>query len=191
MSHLLRPSHILSALLLLGAAGGPASASQLMALDTTQLVSRAERIVIGTVLDQQSRWTGGGTIVTDVRVRVSTGMLGAKDGEIITVRRLGGEVKDVGMKVFGEASFQNGEEVMVFAERRGDAYFSVGMSQGTLHMTTENGRKMTQHLLTGAELVGKAQVRTGPRPLDEVVQEIRGAIAQKSAQKRPPATEVK
>src|SRR6185436_3718004 len=133
------------ALLLLGALWRPAAASLLVPLDTAQLVARAERIVVGTVVGQKSHWTDdGATIVTDVRVRVTGAMLGAREGEIITVRRLGGTVKDVGMRVFGEASYSDGEEVLLFAERRGDAYFSVGMTQGTLHVTSQGGRKMAQ-----------------------------------------------
>lgn len=166
----------LAALLL--PAAPPAGASVLLPLDTAQLVARAERIVVGTVVGQESRWAdGGSTIVTDVRIRVTRAVLGAREGEIITVRRLGGTVGEIGMRVFGEASFQDGEEVLLFAERRGGAYYSVGMTQGTLHITQQGGRRMAQVVLGGAEILGRTGVTPGVRPLEEVLDEVRSALA--------------
>ncbi|MCS6914579.1 MAG: hypothetical protein RMK29_09625 [Myxococcales bacterium] len=153
-------------------------ASVLLPLSTAQLVARAERIVVGTVVGQESHWVDGGSaIVTDVRIRVTRAVLGAQEGEIITVRRLGGTVGEIGMRVFGEASFRDGEEVLLFAERRGGAYYSVGMTQGTLHITQQGGRRMAQMALGGAEIVGRSGVAPVVRPLEEVLDEVRRALA--------------
>ena len=59
----------------------------------------------------------------------------AKPGERIVVRREGGVVDGLGMRVYGAASFAVGEEVVVFTETRGNAAWTVGMTQGKLHVT--------------------------------------------------------
>lgn len=167
-----------------------ARASVLVPVSAEEMVARAERVVVGTVEGQQSRWAdlGHTVIVTDVRVRVTRGMRGAKDGEVITVRHLGGTVDEIGMRVYGEARYAAGEEVLLFLERRGAAYFSVGMTQGKLHITPaddKNPRRVHADL-QGAELLqsGRPVAPTGPRPLDDVLREVSALI-----QRIPPRTQ--
>jgi hypothetical protein len=166
-----------------------AEASLLAPMTTRQLVERAERILVGVVEEQSARWTGEGqsSIVTDVRIRVTRAMRGVREGEVITVRRLGGVVGEIGMRVFGEPTYTVGEEVVLFAERRGDAYYSVGMALGKLHVYSEGGRKLVQTDLQGAELLGPdgrvQRLVPQRRTLDDLLQEV-GALMQ---QVGPPA----
>ncbi len=165
----------------------PAAASMLRSLSTADLVTRAERIVVGTVESQNAHWVdeSHSAIVTDVRIRVTRGLKGAGDGQVITVRSLGGSVDGIGMRVFGEASYTPAEEVLLFAERRGEAYYSVGMAQGKLRVSTEGGQKTVRSDLSGAELLpstsgGTSTAAPGPRLLTDMIREVSG-IMQKAA----------
>jgi hypothetical protein len=115
-----------------------AYATVLVPLDTKAMTARADRVLLGTVESQTSRWTDDRqAIYTDVTVRVSRAYKGTvKPGETIVVRREGGVVGGVGMKVFGAAYFSVGEEVLLFVENRGGAAYTVGMTQGKLAVLT-------------------------------------------------------
>jgi hypothetical protein len=186
----LRPLAFAGALVLAVGLSPQAEASVLVPLDTRALVERAERIVVGVVEGQTSRWLDESrtTIVTDVRIRVQRAMLGAQPGEVITVRRLGGTVDGIGMRVHGEASYTQGEEVLVFTERRGASSFAVGMAQGKMHVATEDGRRVVRVDLGGAELLGPGVAVTaqpaGPRPLEDLIRDIQSLVAQKQKKQK-------
>ncbi len=166
--------------------GRPAQASILVPLDLRALAARADRVVVGVVEDQAAHWVdeGHSAIVTDVHIRVRQALAGAQPGEVITVRRLGGSVNGIGMRVYGEASYTTGEEVLVFAERRGDAYWTVGMTQGKMEVFQQGGVRMARVGLAGAELAAPGRVAQsvapaqppGPRPLDDVLREVSGHL---------------
>ncbi len=168
----------------------PAPATTLNALGLPELVGRADRIFVGTVESQQARFAdaGTGTIVTEVKIRISRDLLGAEAGSVVTLRHLGGVVGDIGQRVFGEASYKNGEEVLVFSEARAGSDYAVGMAQGALHVAVEGGKKMVHSQLAGAEVAGGAaapRLLVAPgqaRSLDELVQVIQAEVA---VQKKP------
>lgn len=143
-----------------------AGASILQTLDTPELVRRAEHILVGTVEGQRSHWAdeSHSAIVTDVNIRVTTALRGARAGDVVTVRRLGGTVDGIGMRVFGEASYAAGEEVLLFAERRGEALYAVGMTQGKLHVNRDGVTKSVSVDLQGAELLPPASGPLQPQP---------------------------
>lgn len=165
-----------------------AQATQLQPLDLAALSERASAVVVGVVEGQRASWTDAqrSSIVTDVRVRVTRALRGAAVGEVVTVRRLGGSIDGIGMRVAGEAGFTQGEEILLFAEGRGGSLYSVGMTQGKMHVATENGRKVVYGSLAGAELVASpAGVRSaaaaGPRLLDDVLREVQGYLDARDA----------
>jgi hypothetical protein len=84
------------------------------------------------------------------------------------VRREGGEVDGIGMKVIGAARFSVGEEALVFLERRGAALWTVGMAQGKLRVAVVDGRKVAIRDLAGLAFVAPAAPEPSVRPLDEV-----------------------
>jgi GMP synthase-like glutamine amidotransferase len=100
------------------------------------LTAAADRIIAGTVEKvEPRRWSRQSSyIVTDVTVRSDREVLGVAVGERFIVRHLGGELDGIGQRVHGEASYRVGETVVVFAARRPDAYYAVGMAQGALHL---------------------------------------------------------
>src|SRR5207248_4291551 len=121
----------------------------------------------------ESRWTADRqAIFTEVTVRVARVYKGAvKPGETVTVRREGGVVDGIGMRVFGAPSFTVGEEVLVFVETRGGAPYTVGMTQGKLHVTTAaDGRKLVASDLSSVAFTKPVDPRATPahlRPLEE------------------------
>jgi hypothetical protein len=127
------------------ALGGAARATTMLPLDMKALTDRADRVLYGVVESSTAHWTRDhDAIYTDVTVRVQRSYKGeVKPGEVVVVRREGGSLEGMGMKVFGAASFTVGEEVVVFVEQRSGASYVVGMAQGKLRVSTAaNGGKV-------------------------------------------------
>lgn len=159
------------------------SATSLMSLRLDELTATADHIVIGTVEAQQAHFVAHGErIITEVRIRISRSLRGAAPGSMLVVRHLGGVVGNIGQHVFGEASFQTGEEVLLFAELRAGSIYPVGMAQGALHV---DPRSRTVHAdLGGAELLPRPAA-SGPSAVDghslsAVVQQIDALMQQKA-----------
>jgi hypothetical protein len=111
--------------------GLPARATTVLQADLPELAQAADAVVHGTVRRMESRWSGDGRrIVTDVEIQVTESLKG-QPGATVLVTQPGGHVGDVGQVVHGLATFKQGEEVVLFLERRGPRAFRVaGMTQG-------------------------------------------------------------
>lgn len=120
-----------------------ARATTMIPLDLAALTASSEVVVHGRVTAMRAAWTSDHeAIYTDVTVhidRVLAGPLSA--GQDLVVRREGGVVDGVGMKVYGAPAFAQGEEVVLFVERRGQARYVVGMAQGKLHVYADAAGK--------------------------------------------------
>lgn len=138
-----------------GGVGSTARASVLTKLSLADMTARAEHVFWGRVERLESKFVQGhdGVIITEVQIRCQRSIRGAKEGSLVTVRHLGGTVGELGQKVFGEASYQVGEEVVLLAEPREGFLYSVGMAQGKLHIDRSTGSPRVQVDLGGAELV--------------------------------------
>lgn len=181
----------------------PAPASVLTKLSLGEMAGRADRALVGTVEEVRSRLLGdGGYIVTEVRIRCTRELLGVPSGTVFTVTHLGGEVGEIGQKVFGEASYQVGQEVLVLAEERGGAFFAVGMAQGALHIEREphSGERRVHVELAGAELQGPSaaspvspvspvsvEPTANGASLEAVLAQLQPLLAAKAAQRARPA----
>lgn len=121
-------SALLAVALLIGL---PAAATTMLRIDLPELAQGSDTVVHGTVRRTESRWSSDKRrIVTDVEVEVTEALKG-QAGSTVLVVQPGGRVGDVGQVVHGLASFSEGEEVVVFLERRGTSAFRVmGMAQG-------------------------------------------------------------
>jgi hypothetical protein len=159
-----------------------AHATVLVPLDTKALTARASSVVLGTVESQVARWTDDRqAIFTDVTIRVTRAYKGTvKPGERVVVRREGGVIDGVGMRVFGAASFSVGEEVVVFLEMRGGAPYTVGMTQGKLRVFTgDDGIKHVSASLGDVAFTradAAKQTLQPPRRLDDLEREVRGYV---------------
>ncbi len=166
---------LIPALLLVGA---PAGATVVAPLDLAGLTDHAETIVVGRVEAQSARWTSDkSAIYTAVSERVAQPLKGgARAGDLVTLRREGGEVGGMGMLVSGAARFSVGEEVVVFLERRGAALWTVGMAQGKLHVAVVDGRKVAFRDVAGLGFVTRPPPEPASRPLDELVSAVRARV---------------
>lgn len=117
----------------------PAFGTTMIPLDLPAMSTRAEAVVAGRVEETHAAWTSDHeAIYTDVTIvvdRVLAGPLAV--GQHVVVRREGGSVDGIAMKVYGAASFAKGEDVVVFLERRGASRYVVGMAQGKLALLTD------------------------------------------------------
>ena len=155
-----------------------ARATVLVPLDTKALTTRAERIVLGTVESAEARWSSDHqAIYTDDTILVTRVYKGAvKPGERVVVRREGGVIDGMGMRVYGAATFTVGEEVVVFLETRGNAAWTVGMTQGKLRVVTgADGIKRVSAALGDVAFTRptNATALSQPRRLDDFERELR------------------
>jgi hypothetical protein len=119
---------LLVAALLLGL---PAAATTMLKMGLPELAQTADTVIHGTVRRVESRWSGDRRrIITDVEIEVTEALKG-QAGSTVLVIQPGGRVGDTGQIVHGMASFTEGEEVVVFLDRRGSRAFQVtGLAQG-------------------------------------------------------------
>lgn len=111
-----------------------ASGSVARALSLGALVRASHAVVEATPLDGFSRWEDVGKrrrIVTYTRLRVDRPVRGAKAGDELLVRTLGGRVDDVGQVVHGEAVLVPGEAALLFLTADPAGTLAVtGLAQG-------------------------------------------------------------
>lgn len=159
------------------------------AMDLAELVQEAEVVAVARVMRQQSSYDERGRIVTDIQMQVERSEKGdAAPGASVVVRRLGGEVDGVGMRIEGEPSFENGELVLLFGTdpQKRSLLRPVGMSQGALRIFERDGQRWVRSGTKDLALVRKAgngkltpdaPAVAEPRPLNDVLGEIRTLVA--------------
>ncbi|AKF03750.1 hypothetical protein DB32_000899 [Sandaracinus amylolyticus] len=171
-------------------AAGVAHATSTEAMDLRALVHDADHVVVGTVVSQDARYDHLDRIVTDVTIRVDERMHGAaREGTTIVVRRLGGVIGDVGLRIEGEPSFVEGERVVLFARLVAADHVlrPIGMSQGVLPISRESGIEMVMPGGEGLALVqrgsdGRLRAAPGalmaPEPVDALLARVRDLVAE-------------
>jgi hypothetical protein len=140
----------------------PAGASVVVALDLPELVRRAELIVHGEVLRQESAWEDG-QIVTRSFVRVHGALKGSAGKEVV-VRRAGGVVHGIGQILYGEAKLGTGEEVVLFLRGTRGEWRVVGMAQGKFGVVADP-RTGERHAVQDLSGLALARPKAG-RPLE-------------------------
>lgn len=137
-------------------ASSPAGASIVQALELDELVTHADRIVLGRVLFSESFRRGDGKIVTWHRIQVDRelGSDGSDEQELL-IETIGGRVGDLALQVEGEPAFSVDERVIVFARKRawGGAYRPVGMGQGVMRVRSEYGIETVRQSRAGMMLM--------------------------------------
>jgi hypothetical protein len=183
---------LLLAAVLLGT-GATARASIVQALGLAELVRQADHVVVARVLSQQVHLDEKGRIVTDVQMQVEDAAKGRHaPGASVVVRKLGGILDGIGMRIEGEPSYEDGETVLLFAAQRlpSAVLRPVGLSQGKMPIFEQAGVRWVKSAPVGVSLVRKGAsglepqpaALTEPRRLEEVLSEIREHVAkQKSA----------
>jgi len=183
---------LLAVLLFLGLPASLANGSIVRGLELQELVSHADRIVLGRVLFSESFQRPDGQLGTWHRVAIEREIRGgAPDEQEVIIETLGGHIGDIAMRVEGEPSFRVGERVLVFIRDGGPytAFRPVGMGQGVMRVRMEQGIEMVSQSREGMMLMRRnAQGRLVPargalpdkERLDGLLLKLRG-IVEKSA----------
>lgn len=161
-----------------------AFATTMVRQDVPVLSREADAVVRGTVARMESRWSGDRRVIfTEIRIDVAETLKGEAPRTAI-VRQRGGVVGDIGQRVDGLASFREGEEVVLFLDRKPDGSFIVeGMAQGKFRVERSSDGRAAFAVpeRIEAEVVDPAtgaavEVPTTPMTLDELRLAIRQAL---------------
>ena len=160
--------------------GGFADATVVKAVSMEQLVANAPMILEGTVVRSEPRLERG-LVFTYHQVEVSRCHRGNCTAGLVTVRTLGGEVGDVGVKVEGMPVMKKGERLLLFGDTIAStkAVRIVGFSQGLFRL--ENGVAVRDtrglQLVKGPDVHGSGQHNHGGSVLRIPLEQIRQRVA--------------
>jgi len=105
-----------------------------------QLVTDAELIFEGAVIETRSEWTGAGAerhIMTQVTFQIEDAIKGAP-GKSYTIQMLGGTVDGETMEVSDTPRFKIGDRDILFVEHNGTQFVPlVGIMHGRFHVQTD------------------------------------------------------
>jgi hypothetical protein len=94
------------------------------------LARKADTIVLGTVIQQESAWDAQQTaIYTKVTLAVERVLVGTP-AEVVTLQVAGGSVDGIGMRTSNDAVFREGERVIVCLDTTAVPSSVVGLQQG-------------------------------------------------------------
>ncbi len=148
-----------------------AQATVLRGLNLDNLCRSSGVILRGKVVARAAAWKGG-RIYTRVTLRVTSSLRGKHHaGQRVSFWRLGGRVGRYAQLVRGAPSFQRGDYVLVFLNRRGGRLFVTGMAQGrfTIRSNPASGPAIGPATVTqplaGARLLGPKRALRGPTTL--------------------------
>ena len=179
---------VVAVLFLLGLPANSANGSIVQGLELPELVSHADRIVLGRVLFSESFQRPDGQIGTWHRIAVEREIRGvAPDEHEVIVETLGGHIGDIAMRVEGEPSFRVDERVLVFIRDGGPytAFRPVGMGQGVMRVRMEQDIEMVSQSREGLMLIrrnaqGRLERTLGALPekerLDGLLRKLRDIV---------------
>lgn len=143
----------------------PAVASTVLELDLESLVANSDDIVIGTVIDVDSRVEPDGRVYSFIRIGVTEAIKGQGKEEIL-IRQIGGRVDDLVTYVPGMPEFVPQEQVFLFIERtpRQGLPVITGMAQGkfSIHVGPD---ATTRFVVPEPTQLRTIRARTLPGPL--------------------------
>ncbi len=158
---------------LLIALAAPAFAATFVAMSVEEVARSSDAVVRGRVLSTTSRFTRDGRrIVTDVEIGVESAWKGAPE---TTVRIVvpGGRVGSIAQWVDAAATFEDGEEVVVFLARRGAVFRVMGQALGKYRVDGAEARPA----LAGADVLPRAiltgERAVGPMPVAELERRVK------------------
>lgn len=169
----------------------PLEATVVRALEMDDLVKFSDVIAVSEALEKRSLYDERGHIVTDTEFEVRDGLKGSRQGQRFTVRTLGGQIGELGMRVEGSGHFELGEQHLLFAHTSASGMpvlRTVGMAQGIMRIAPATASTPAMVLPGGAglammrrdatgQLVKSAGALSTPTPLSEVLSTVRTLIA--------------
>jgi hypothetical protein len=156
------------------------------------MTQRASHVFHGVVVARKAAWEGG-QIYTSTHVDVLEMVKGQPERQIV-VKQLGGVVGNLGMKVAGQASFEVGEEVVLFVKPGINALEVIGMAQGRYQVQVDPvsklklvGRDLSGLVFARRDASGKLQMVVPNldthRRLDHFLDEVRDLAARQGGAK--------
>jgi len=123
-------------------ADSPARATSSHPFTLGELTWTADRVIAGTVLDQQASFTPDGSlIVTHVQLQVDEELKGATGESTVWLWVLGGTAPDgTTLQVEGTPRFTTGEQVLLFLEHSPHGLAVVGWTQGRFGLRFSDAR---------------------------------------------------
>jgi hypothetical protein len=116
-----------SLVLVLGVCTGQAV---MRTLSIEELAGKADMIVLGTVIQQESAWDAQHTVISTTVTLAVVRTLAGPSAEVVTLQVTGGIVGTMGMRTSTDAEFRDGERVIVFLNTSTVPSTVVGMQQG-------------------------------------------------------------
>ncbi|WP_242356858.1 MULTISPECIES: hypothetical protein [unclassified Anaeromyxobacter] len=169
----MKPTTALLLASLLAGAPGAARAATFLETSVEETARTSQIVARGVVERTSSRWAGA-RIVTEVVVRVTSAWKG-RPGERLRLLVPGGKVGEIAQTVDAAPTFEEGEEVVVFAGRRGNTWRVNGLALGKYRVEdgmatpgTEGARFAPRGLAAGERAVGRMSV-------DELERRVRSA----------------
>ena len=165
-----RLPYSIAALLVLAPVAAEATIARAVKFD--EKVESAASIVVGTVVDQESRWDDQHKwILTYSTIRVAKTLKGAPEQEL-TIVTPGGKVGTIVQEVIGVPQFREGEENVVFVRDTEAGKTVAFLEQGNYKVVAdERGQRMAVPAISTAVLVdtgrGTAVTPEEPRSLAE------------------------
>ena len=162
----LRRGRVLAALLVLtmtALASATAWATVAKHMNLTALVERSDAIAHGVVVAQTSFMDEERDLVlTRTAIKVDRSYYGQVPG-LVHIQQIGGETADRTTKIAGDATFEPGEEVIVFLKRgEGSVFYLTSMAQSKYRVTRKGSQITVQRDLDGLVFV------TGPKQLEHI-----------------------
>jgi hypothetical protein len=177
------------------AAVAPANATTLIRMGLEDLVSANSTVIVGEVLDTESRWNEDlSFIVTDVRIAVHEVVKGRLSEEELTVTLPGGRVGDRATLIVGAAELVPGNSYVLFLTKQnllhaGEALVVRDLVQGAfdIRMERDGLRAVSQavrHPLM-PDKGGKVEAPGGPEgmPVNAMLSEIRQIASRQGARR--------
>jgi hypothetical protein len=163
----------LTAALLLAAA--PAGAALFAATSVEEAARSSDAVVRGTVVSVRPRLAAGGRrVMTDVEIAVASAWKGAP-GETVRVVVPGGATAGLAMSVDGAPEFEEGEDVVVFLGRAGDAWQVMGLALGKYRVEGPDARPGFHPDDVAPRPLARGERAAGPMAVAELERRVRAA----------------
>jgi hypothetical protein len=163
----------LAFLLLLAAP--PAAASTFVQTSVEETARSSDAVVHGRVLSATSRLTQDGRrVVTEVEIAVDRSWKGAA-GSVVRVIVPGGRVGRIAQIVDAAATFEQGEEVVVFLARRGTTWRVMGHALGKYRVEGAEARPGLEHAQVLPRAMAAGERAVGPMSVAELERRVKEA----------------
>lgn len=156
----------------------PAEASTFLAISREELVSQAEAVVLGRVVEVSSFWNREHTaILTEATFEVEDTVVGVAPA-YLTLRTFGGRVGDLRIEAHGFPRFVLGEKLLLFLEPEQDgAHKVLGYLQGQYRVRNDGqGRPIAEPLFDAGARILRPDGTLAPAPRPQALAELKGQL---------------